>query len=127
AKRESTVIKWLQLSVWSLQTQRRRPMKIRALVVEEKDAPFKVEELELAAPGRDEALIRIVASGVCHTDAITRAGDMPMPFPSLLGHEGSGVVEAVGPGVTTLAPGDKDIIGWASCGECRNCLDGHPR
>src|SRR5690606_7504580 len=52
---------------------------------------------------------------------------MPMPFPSVLGHEGSGVVEAVGPGVTALAPGDKVIIGWPSCGECRNCLDGHPR
>lgn len=102
-------------------------MKIRALVVEEKDAPFKVEEIDLAEPGRDEALIRIVAAGVCHTDAITRAGDMPMPFPSILGHEGSGVVEAVGPGVTHLSPGDKVIIGWPSCGECRNCLDGHPR
>src|SRR5690554_2593341 len=102
-------------------------MKIRALVVEEKDAPFKLEEIELAEPGRGEALIRIVAAGVCHTDAITRAGDMPMPFPSVLGHEGSGIVEAVGPGVTNLAPGDKVIIGWPSCGECRNCLDGHPR
>lgn len=102
-------------------------MKIRALVVEAKDAPFKVEEIELAEPGRGEALIRIVAVGVCHTDAITRAGDMPMPFPCVLGHEGSGVVESVGPGVTTLAPGDKLIIGWPSCGECRNCLDGHPR
>lgn len=50
-----------------------------------------------------------------------------MPFPSILGHEGSGVVEAVGPGVTHLSPGDKVIIGWPSCGECRNCLDGHPR
>lgn len=102
-------------------------MKIRALVVAAKDAPFKVEEIELAEPGRGEALIRIVAVGVCHTDAITRAGDMPMPFPCVLGHEGSGVVESVGPGVTTLAPGDKLIIGWPSCGECRNCLDGHPR
>jgi aryl-alcohol dehydrogenase len=102
-------------------------MKIRALVVEEKDAPFKLEEIELAEPGRGEALIRIVAAGVCHTDAITRAGDMPMPFPSILGHEGSGIVETVGPGVTNLAPGDKVIIGWPSCGECRNCLDGHPR
>ncbi|MDE2408037.1 MAG: NAD(P)-dependent alcohol dehydrogenase [Xanthomonadaceae bacterium] len=102
-------------------------MKIRALVVAAKDAPFKVEEIELAEPGRGEALIRIVAVGVCHTDAITRAGDMPMPFPCVLGHEGSGVVESVGPGVTTLAPGDKVIIGWPSCGECRNCLDGHPR
>ena len=102
-------------------------MKIRALVVETKDAPFKVQELELEEPGRGEALVRIVASGVCHTDAITRAGDMPMPFPSVLGHEGSGTVERVGTGVTTIAPGDKVIIGWPSCGECRNCLDGHPR
>ena len=102
-------------------------MKIRALVVEAKDAPFKVQELDLEEPGRGEALVRIAASGVCHTDAITRAGDMPMPFPSVLGHEGSGTVERVGPGVTTIAPGDKVIIGWPSCGECRNCLDGHPR
>lgn len=102
-------------------------MKIRALVVEAKDAPFKVEEIDLSEPGRGEALVRIVAAGVCHTDAITRAGDMPMPFPSVLGHEGSGIVEAVGPGVTTLAPGNKVIIGWPSCGECRNCMDGHPR
>lgn len=102
-------------------------MKIRALVVEAKDAPFKLEEIELSEPGRGEVRLRIVASGVCHTDAITRAGDMPMPFPSVLGHEGSGVVDAVGPGVTTLVPGDKVIIGWPSCGECRNCLDGQPR
>ena len=102
-------------------------MKIRALVVEAKDAPFEVQELELADPGRGEALVRIAASGVCHTDAITRAGDMPMPFPCVLGHEGSGVVERVGTGVTAVAPGDKVIIGWPSCGECRNCLDGHPR
>lgn len=102
-------------------------MKIRALVVEEKDAPFVLQDIELGSPGRGEALIRIVASGVCHTDAITRAGDMPMPFPAVLGHEGSGVVEDVGPGVTSVAPGDKVIIGWPSCGECRNCLDGQPR
>lgn len=102
-------------------------MKIKALVVEAKDAPFQLQELELAEPGRGEVLVRIVASGVCHTDAITRAGDLPMPFPCVLGHEGSGTVEKLGPGVTTLAPGDKVIIGWPSCGECRNCLDGHPR
>lgn len=102
-------------------------MKIRALIVEAKDAPFELQEIELADPGRGEALVRIAASGVCHTDAITRAGDLPMPFPCVLGHEGSGTVEKVGPGVTALAPGDKVIIGWPSCGECRNCLDGHPR
>ena len=102
-------------------------MKIRALVVEAKDGPFELKELDLEEPGRGEALVRIAASGVCHTDAITRGGDMPMPFPCVLGHEGAGTVEKVGPGVTDLAPGDKVIIGWPSCGECRNCLDGHPR
>jgi aryl-alcohol dehydrogenase len=68
-----------------------------------------------------------VATGVCHTDAITRAGDMPMPFPAVLGHEGAGIVEKVGAGVSQVAPGDRVIIGWPSCGECRNCLDGQPR
>lgn len=102
-------------------------MKITALVVEAQNAPFRVQEIELNEPGRGEVLIRIAASGVCHTDAITRAGDMMMPFPCVLGHEGSGTVEKIGPGVSTLAPGDKVIIGWPSCGECRNCLDGHPR
>lgn len=102
-------------------------MKIKALVVEQKNAPFVLQELELEEPGRGEALIRIVACGVCHTDAITRAGDMPMPFPAVLGHEGAGIVEQVGPGVTEVAPGDRVIIGWPSCGTCRNCLDGEPR
>ena len=102
-------------------------MRIQALVVEEKDAPFEEQTIELGEPGRGEALVRIVASGVCHTDAITRAGDMPMPFPSVLGHEGAGIVERVGDGVTQVRPGDAVIIGWPSCGECRNCLDGFPR
>lgn len=102
-------------------------MKIRALVVEAKDAPFEEQEIDLDPPGRDEVLVRVVAAGVCHTDAITRAGDMPMPFPSVLGHEGSGVVEAVGEGVTQVAVGDKVVIGWTWCGECRNCLAGEHR
>jgi aryl-alcohol dehydrogenase len=102
-------------------------MQVRALVVAEKDAAFEEQEIDLADPGRDEVLVRIVASGVCHTDAITRAGDMPMPFPSVLGHEGSGIVEALGDGVTTVAVGDRVIIGWPWCGECKNCLDGQPR
>ena len=102
-------------------------MQIRALLVEQKDAPFVEQEIELEEPARGEALVRIVATGVCHTDQITRHGDMPMPFPSVLGHEGAGIVEQVGEGVTQVAPGDKVIIGWPSCGECRNCLDGQPR
>lgn len=102
-------------------------MPIQALVVEKKGALFVEQELDLEAPARGEALVRIVAAGVCHTDQITRHGDMPMPFPSVLGHEGAGIVERVGEGVTQVAPGDKVIIGWPSCGECRNCLDGQPR
>ena len=102
-------------------------LSIQALVVEEKDARFEEQELVLEEPARGEALIRIVAAGVCHTDQITRQGDMPMPFPAVLGHEGSGIVERVGEGVTQVAAGDKVIIGWPACGECRNCLDGQPR
>jgi aryl-alcohol dehydrogenase len=102
-------------------------MKIRALVVEEKDAQFVEQDVELEGPGRGEVLVRIVAAGVCHTDAITRAGDLPMPFPAVLGHEGAGIVEQVGAGVTQVAAGDRVILGWPFCGECRNCLDGQPR
>lgn len=102
-------------------------MKIRALVVDAKDGPFTVQELDLEEPARGEALVRVVAAGVCHTDEITRHGDMPMPFPAVLGHEGAGVVEKVGAGVHQVAPGDKVVIGWPACGECRNCLDGQPR
>ncbi|MBF0672687.1 MAG: NAD(P)-dependent alcohol dehydrogenase [Salinibacterium sp.] len=102
-------------------------MKIQALVVEEQDAAFEQQEVELEAPGRGEVLVRIAAVGVCHTDLISREGDMGVTFPAILGHEGAGVVEQVGEGVTQVAVGDKVIIGWPSCGECRNCLDGEPR
>jgi aryl-alcohol dehydrogenase len=102
-------------------------MKINALVVERQDAPFEEQELDLEEPSRGEAIVRVIASGVCHTDQITRHGDMGMSFPAVLGHEGAGVVEQVGEGVTQVAVGDKVIIGWPSCGECRNCLDGQPR
>lgn len=102
-------------------------MKARALVVEAKDAPFVEQEVDLEDPARGEVLVRIIAAGVCHTDEITRRGDMPMPFPAILGHEGAGIVEQVGDGVDSVASGDKVIIGWPWCGECRNCLDGEPR
>ncbi|NKX54267.1 NAD(P)-dependent alcohol dehydrogenase [Arthrobacter mobilis] len=102
-------------------------MKINALVVQEKNAPFVAEELQLDAPGPGEVLVKITATGVCHTDAITQAGDLPLPLPGVLGHEGSGVVAAVGEGVHNVAAGDHVIIGWPFCGECRNCERGEHR
>ena len=89
--------------------------------------PLAVTEVEIDAPGPGEALVKIVASGVCHTDALARDGDMPFPAPGVLGHEGAGVVAAVGDGVTNVAVGDKVVIGWPWCGSCRNCLEGQPR
>lgn len=102
-------------------------MLITAAVVEEVGGPFTLQQVELDEPGPGEALVRIVAAGICHTDEITRHGDLPMPFPGVLGHEGSGVVEAVGAGVTNVRPGDHVVIGWPSCGTCRHCRDGEPR
>jgi aryl-alcohol dehydrogenase len=102
-------------------------MLITAAVVEEVGAPFALQQVELDEPGPGEALVRMVAAGICHTDEITRHGDLPMPFPGVLGHEGSGVVEAVGAGVTNVRPGDHVVIGWPSCGTCRHCRDGEPR
>lgn len=102
-------------------------MQIRAAVVEETHGPFTYTDLELDDPGPGEILVRLVASGVCHTDEITRHGDLPLPLPGVLGHEGAGVVEAVGEGVTGVAEGDHVILGWPFCGECPNCLDGEHR
>ena len=78
-------------------------MRIRAAVVDRHDEPFVVETLELDGPGPGEALVRVVATGLCHTDAITRHGDLPFPLPGVLGHEGAGVVEAVGASVRKVA------------------------
>ncbi len=102
-------------------------MRVSAATIEEVHAPLRVEELEIDEPRAGEALIRIVATGVCHTDAIAQEGDFPYPFPGVLGHEGAGVVEAVGDGVTNVAPGDPVVIGWPFCGDCRNCQEGQPR
>lgn len=102
-------------------------MKIDAYVVDRTNAPFVREELELDAPGPGEVLVRVVATGVCHTDLNAQSGDMPLPLPGVLGHEGSGVVEAIGEGVTDVAVGDHVIMAWPYCGECRNCLRGEHR
>ena len=102
-------------------------IQIRASVVDQVGAPFTYTDLLVDEPGPGEILVRMVASGVCHTDANTRSGDMPLPLPGVLGHEGAGIVEAVGQDVTTPAVGDHVVLGWPYCGECKNCLEGEPR
>jgi aryl-alcohol dehydrogenase len=102
-------------------------MRVHAAVFEKLFTPMSVTEVEIGAPGPGEALVKIVAAGVCHTDALARDRDMPFPAPGVLGHEGAGIVEAVGDGVTNVSAGDQVVIGWPWCGECRNCLDGQPR
>jgi S-(hydroxymethyl)glutathione dehydrogenase/alcohol dehydrogenase len=96
---------------------------MRAAVLEEFGAPLVVQEVELADPKAGEALVRLVACGVCHTDLYTASGVDPSGYaPTVLGHEGAGVVEAVGEGVTSLAPGDHVVTLFSpQCGECVHC------
>src|SRR3954451_10601554 len=98
-------------------------MKIRAAVLEEFGAPLNVTELELAGPKAGEVLVRLKACGVCHTDLYTASGADPSGYaPTVLGHEGAGVVEEVGEGVTSVAPGDHVVTLFSpQCGECLHC------
>jgi aryl-alcohol dehydrogenase len=86
-----------------------------------------VRDAELDGPGEGEVLVKVAATGICHTDAITRDGVLPFPLPGVLGHEGAGTVVAVGNNVTGIGEGQAVVIGWPFCGACRNCLDGEPR
>ena len=89
--------------------------------------PVTVELIEVPDPGPGEALVQVQACGVCHTDLHYREGGINDEFPFLLGHEAAGIVEAVGPDVTEVAPGDFVILNWrAVCGECRSCRRGRP-
>ncbi|SDL00833.1 aryl-alcohol dehydrogenase [Nocardioides sp. YR527] len=101
-------------------------MRITAALTEGKGAPFTLTELDLEEPRAGEVRVRLVGSGVCHTDLIVRDQWYPVPLPAVLGHEGSGVVEAVGEGVTSLAPGDHVVLSFNSCGSCRTCTSGRP-
>ncbi|HYK06236.1 MAG TPA: alcohol dehydrogenase catalytic domain-containing protein, partial [Gaiellaceae bacterium] len=98
-------------------------MKIRAAVLEEFGAPLLVQEVELAEPRAGEVLVRLVACGVCHTDLYTASGADPSGYaPAVLGHEGAGVVERVGDGVGSVAPGDHVVTLFSpQCRECVHC------
>jgi S-(hydroxymethyl)glutathione dehydrogenase/alcohol dehydrogenase len=98
---------------------------VRAAVLREIDGLLSVEDVELAPPGPGQATVRIAASGVCHSDWNVITGGTPNPLPAVLGHEGAGVVEEVGEGVTAVAPGDHVILSWLPfCGECFYCVQG---
>jgi aryl-alcohol dehydrogenase len=99
-------------------------MKITAAVARTPGAPLTIEELDLDDPRHGEVRVRMVATGICHTDAIVRDGVYPTPLPAVLGHEGSGVVEAIGEGVTSVVPGDHVILAAAYCGHCSRCRRG---
>ena len=102
-------------------------MRTTAAVVEATHGPFVLRDVEVDDPGPGEVLVKITATGFCHTDEIARHGDFPFPLPGVLGHEGAGVVAAVGAGVTSVREGEGVILGWPWCGQCRSCLDGEPR
>jgi S-(hydroxymethyl)glutathione dehydrogenase/alcohol dehydrogenase len=100
---------------------------MRAAVLYNWNEPFKVERVELAAPRQGEVRVKLAASGVCHSDLSIQRGKLPLPPPRIIGHEGAGVIEDVGPGVTTLVAGDHVILCWMSpCGHCIDCGRGRP-
>lgn len=99
-------------------------MKIKAAVIREKAKPFILEELDLDEPRPDEILVRMVATGICHTDVTIR--DNPLVLPIVLGHEGAGIVEKAGRRVTKVKPGDHVVLSYVYCGGCANCRQGLP-
>ena len=101
-------------------------MQIRAAVVRAHEQPFVIEDVELDDPRPNEAVVRIISSGLCHTDLVTRDGYYTIPLPCVLGHEGAGIVEAVGSQCTHVQPGDHVVLGFKGCGMCPNCLHGTP-
>lgn len=96
-------------------------MQITAAVVREKSAPFVIDLLDLEEPRPDELVVRVVASGMCQTDLHGRDGYYSTPYPAVFGHEGAGVVHAVGKDVRTFAPGDHLVMSYPWCGTCSNC------
>ena len=98
--------------------------ELKAAVIRDKGGPFSVETLTLEEPRRDEVLVRVVATGMCHTDMVARDKVYDVPHPIVLGHEGAGIVEAIGEDVRKVAPGDAVVLTYLWCGHCRPCYLG---
>ena len=96
----------------------------RGAVVAEAGADFEIRDVTIDDPGPNEVLVKIVATGLCHTDLAVKDGDLPTNFPAVLGHEGAGEVLAVGDAVQGIAKGDKVVLSYGSCGHCRPCQEG---
>lgn len=102
------------------------PIAIQAAIIEHPGGPFHFAQVRMDPPRQGQVRVRIVACGVCHTDMVMRDGGLPVPFPCVLGHEGAGIVEAVGQGVASVVPGDTVLLSFASCGACPACADHQP-
>jgi aryl-alcohol dehydrogenase len=98
-----------------------------AAVLRQRGGPYSLETLELADPGPGQLLVRLAACGICFTDVGVQRYEQGTPLPQVLGHEGAGTVVAVGDGVTHVAPGDRVVLSYASCGACSNCSHDHPQ
>ncbi|GLX99391.1 NAD(P)-dependent alcohol dehydrogenase [Herbidospora sp. NBRC 101105] len=101
-------------------------MRVRAAVAEEPAKPLVLKELRLDEPRDDEVLVKLVAAGICQTDAHVWHQRIPAPLPLVLGHEGAGVVQRVGAGVTNVVPGDHVVLSFQACGQCPQCLSERP-
>ncbi len=106
-------------------TEKSKAREITAAVIRKKGGPFQIETLMLDEARSDEVLVRIVATGMCHTDMVARDQLYTVPMPVVLGHEGAGVVEQVGAAVKKLKPGDHVVLTYMWCGHCVPCLRGH--
>jgi S-(hydroxymethyl)glutathione dehydrogenase/alcohol dehydrogenase len=102
-------------------------MRITAAVLHEINKPYSIETVELDPPKQGEVLVKVGAAGVCRSDLHFQKGEATIALPAVLGHEGSGTVEAVGPGVTMVQPGDRVILSFVpNCGHCHYCETGRP-
>lgn len=101
-------------------------MKAVAAIVREAGGPFAIEAVDIALPRADEVLVRMVATGICHSDVAFASGAMGAPLPMVFGHEGAGIIEVCGSEITGFSVGDKVLATFDSCGKCRCCLQHNP-